>query len=259
MGVEFIKSDGLSATVGIRHAFFTRRGGVSDGIYGGLNVGAGSDDDMEMVMENRARCMSAIGAKLENLTNVHQVHGIDVVVVEKPWNRTDAPKADAMVSNRPEIVLGILTADCTPLLFVDPVAGVIGAAHAGWKGALGGVGDETVKAMEKLGAKRSNITAAIGPCIAQVSYEVGPEFPTPFLMQDERNSSFFQTTEKKGHHMFDIGGYNAHRLNQLGLAKVDWVQRDTCAEEDMFYSYRRATKRGEADYGRQLSAIWLKG
>ena len=259
MSAEFLTSDGLSAIAGINHAFFTRRGGVSGGIYKGLNVGAGSQDHTAAIIENRTRCMTALGSKLENLVHVYQVHGVDVAVVDGPWDKADIPKADAMVSNKADTVLGILTADCTPILFADPIAGVIGAAHAGWKGALGGVGDATVVAMEKLGAKRANITAAVGPCIAQSSYEVGPEFPLPFLMQNTENKYFFQNSRKRNHHMFDIGGYNLHRLKLLGLANVEWVKRDTCAEEDMFFSYRRATKRGEPDFGRLLSAIQLKG
>ena len=210
----------------------------------------------EAVTLNRARVAASLELAPEALVSVHQVHSPDVVHVKAPL--AEKPMADAMVTDKAGLGLAILTADCQPVLFADPVAGVIGAAHAGWKGALGGVGDATVVAMEKLGGIRENIIASVGPCIAQKSYEVGPEFPTPFLVQDKQNASFFQAALRPGHHMFDIGGYNMHRLNQLGLASVDWVQRDTCAEVDVFYSYRRSTLRREPDYGRQLSAIKLE-
>lgn len=244
---------------GIRHGFFTREGGVSGGLYASLNCGFGSGDDPAHVAENRARALARADMPAGSLVTAYQVHSPDVAVVEQAWRRDEAPRVDAMVTRRPGITLGVLTADCGPVLLADPEARVVGAAHAGWRGALSGVLETTVAAMERLGAERTRIAAALGPCIAQQSYEVGPEFPALFLAQDPANAGFFSPSPRPGHHMFDLAGYVAHRLAALGLGQVERVANDTCAEPDRFFSYRRATLRGEKDYGRGLSAICLEG
>ena len=248
----------LNELEGVRHAFFTRAGGTSEGLYGTNNCGFGSGDDPARVAENRRRSVMRLDLAGDNLVTVHQVHGRDVAVVDKPWAHKDAPKADAMVTDKPGIALGILTADCAPILFVDPVARVVGACHAGWKGAIAGVPDATVEAMLRLGASASRIHAVIGPCIAQRSYEVGPEFPRPFLEQSAANADFFAPSIRQGHFMFDLLGYLGRRMGTLNLHFVSGVPYDTCREEDRFFSYRRATLRGEPDYGRNLSAIALE-
>lgn len=241
----------------VRHAFFTRVGGVSGGIYASLNVGFGSDDDRDSVHRNRERALASLGAA-DTLNTVYQVHGHDVVVVEAGWEPSEAPRADAMVTSRPGIALGILTADCAPVLFADAQNRVVGAAHAGWRGAVGGVLTSAVEAMERLGADRRSIHAAVGPAIAQSSYEVGPEFPAPFVDEDAGNRRFFRPSKRAGHHMFDLAGYVASRLEALELAETAVLGRDTCADEEQFFSYRRATLRGEPDYGRELSAIVIE-
>lgn len=246
------------AQPGLRHAFFTREGGTSEGLYASLNCGFGSGDDPARVAENRARALARADMPAGSLITAYQIHSPDVVTVTEPWPRDQAPKADAMVTVRPGITLGILTADCTPVLFADPEARVIGAAHAGWRGALTGVLEATVAAMERLGAKRGRVSAGIGPCIAQRSYEVGPEFPAPFLAQDPENAAFFAPSARAGHHMFDLPGYVARRLAQLNLGRVERLPNDTCGEAERFFSYRRATLSGENDYGRNLSAICLE-
>jgi YfiH family protein len=230
---------------------------VSEGIYSSLNCGLGSGDDPAKVSENRARAMVLLELPLPALATVYQHHSAEVVRVEAPWPQAARPKADAMVTVRPGVALGIGTADCAPVLFADVAAGVIGAAHAGWRGAIGGVLEATVKAMAELGADAARIHAAIGPTIAQASYEVGPEFPAPFLAQDPGNARFFVASKRAGHFMFDLPGYVAARLRRLGLGAVEDVVRDTCAEVDQFFSYRRTTLAGEKDYGRGLSAIAL--
>lgn len=242
----------------IRHAFFTREGGVSEGVYTGLNCGLGSGDDGDRVRQNRARAMALLDLPSEALVTVYQAHTADVVTVEEPWPHGRAPTADAMVTTRPGLALGILTADCAPVLFADAAAGVVGAAHAGWKGAIGGVLENTLAAMEALGAKRKRIVAAVGPCIAHRSYEVGPEFPAPFLAADPMNKDFFRPSAHAGHWMFDLSAFAARRLAQAGLSQVVRTPSDTLCEETRFYSYRRATLRKEKDYGRQLSAIVLE-
>ena len=242
----------------LRHGFFTREGGVSEGLYASLNCGFGSGDAPERVAENRARALAAAGMPANALVTAYQTHSAEVATVERIWRREDAPEVDAMVTDRPGIALGILTADCTPVLFADGAAGVIGAAHAGWRGALGGVLEATVAGGRARGARPERIAAGIGPCIAQRSYEVGPEFPAPFLAQDPANAGLFAPSARAGHHMFDLPGYVARRLGALGLARVERLRNDTCAESERFFSYRRVTLRGEPDYGRGLSAICLE-
>jgi hypothetical protein len=252
-----LTAESLEDMPGIRHAYFTRVGGVSGGLYASLNVGFGSADDAESVRRNRELALAALGGA-EGLNTVYQVHGRDVAVVDAGWTPQAAPRADAMVTDRPGIALGILTADCAPVLLADPRKRVIGAAHAGWRGAVGGVLAAAVEAMERLGADRGSIHAAVGPTIAQPSYEVGPEFPAPFLAENAANGRFFLPSRRAGHHMFDLTGYVAARLAALGLGQVSALDCDTCAEEERFFSYRRATLRREPDYGRALSAIVIE-
>lgn len=247
----------LNDLPGVRHAFFTRHGGVSEGLYRSLNCGLGSGDSKENVTCNRARAMERVELDAARLTTVYQVHSPDVAVVERPWAPEDAPKADAMVTDRPEVALGILTADCVPVLLADPEARVVGAAHAGWRGAIGGVLDAAVAAMERLGARRARIHAGIGPAIAQRSYEVGPEFRQAFLAQDRGSEDLFCPSPRQGHHHFDLKGFAARRLAQMGVGKVQTLPCDTCAEDGRFFSYRRSCLRGEPDYGRGLSLIFL--
>jgi hypothetical protein len=249
----------LNDIPGIRHAFLTREGGVSEGIYASLNCGLGSNDIRERVVENRARAMAMIDQPADALVTVHQAHTNQVALVEKPWPKGEEPKADAMVTTRPGLVLGILTADCAPVLLADSRGGIIGAAHAGWKGALTGIIENTLAAMVELGARPGRIVAAVGPCIAQRSYEVGPEFPAPFLAQDPRNETFFSSSRREGRYMFDLPGYVALRLKSAGIGTILPSPADTCQEEARFFSYRRATLRGEPDYGRELSAIVIEG
>ena len=249
----------LNQSARVRHAFFTRAGGVSQGLFGSLNCGFGSGDNPDHVAANRFRALSCLDGDSELLT-LYQVHSPNVVIVEAPWKPVDAPKADAAVTRRPGLALGVLTADCAPVLFADvganAGAGVIGAAHAGWKGALAGVVEATVEAMTGLGARTSHITAAIGPCIQQESYEVGPEFRDRFQDADPANGEFFVASSSDGHFMFDLPGYVAGKLDALGIA-FETTGEDSCSDEARFFSYRRATNRGEEDYGRGLSAILL--
>jgi polyphenol oxidase len=247
----------LSDGPGIRHAFFTRRGGVSEGIYTALNCGYGSGDDPRNVEQNRAIAAARLGLAAERLVSCHQVHGTAAITVERPWRRAENPRADAMVTAVTGIALGVLAADCAPVLFADPGAGVIGAAHGGWRGALAGVMEATVAAMAQLGARAERIHAGIGPCIGQQSYEVGPEFAAAFAAADSASGSFFESALRAGHFRFDLPGYIADRLARLGLAAVERAAHDTAVEEDLFFSYRRARLRGETDYGRGLAAIAL--
>lgn len=255
---EHLTADSLAETETLTHGFFTRRGGVSSGLYDSLNVGFGSQDAPADVAENRSRCMAVLGLGADRLTTVYQVHGTDAATVTAPWDPREAPKADAMVTDRPGVALGILTADCAPVLFADAEAGVIGAAHAGWKGALADIMAATVIAMERLGASRLAIRAAVGPCIAQDSYEVGPEFHDRFVAERADNARFFRPSGREGHHRFDLEGLVCDRLEALGLAAVEALKEDTCAKADTYFSYRRATHERAADYGRNLSAIVLK-
>jgi YfiH family protein len=230
---------------------------VSGGLYSSLNVGFGSSDDPAAVAENRARCAAALGVAAPALVTVYQVHSPDVVTVDEPFPHSAAPRADALVTRHPGVMLGILTADCAPVLLADPEAGVIGAAHAGWKGARTGVLEAALDAMEALGARRRRITAAVGPHIGAASYEVGPEFPAPFLADGEDQARFFQAAARPGHFLFDLGGYIHARLSRAGVGTIEACGRDTLAESDRFFSYRRATLTGAPDYGRELSAIAL--
>ena len=241
----------------IRHAFFTRRGGVSGGLFASLNCGFGSGDDLNAVARNRAIAAAEFDLAPEQLVTCHQVHGTDIVTVKRPWRREDNPHADGTVTKVPGIALGVLAADCAPVLFADPGAGIIGAAHGGWRGTLAGVMEATVSAMTALGARAERIRAAIGPCIGQASYEVGPEFPGNFAVVDPASAGFFVPASRSGHFLFDLPGYIALRLQRLGLAAVERAPHDTAAEEALFFSYRRACLRGERDYGRGLAAIAL--
>jgi len=251
-----ITSDALAGD-GIRHGFFTRAGGVSEGLFASLNCGLGSGDDQEKVLENRRRAAAALDRAADELVTCYQIHSPEVVAVDRPWRRVDRPRADAMVTRTPGVALGILTADCAPVLLADAGARVIGAAHAGWRGALSGVLDATVAAMTRLGATPRRIAAAIGPCIAQPSYEVGPEFPAQFLAEDAGNAAFFLPAARTGHFHFDLPGYVARRLAQLGVARVARTGGDTAAEPERFFSYRRSCLNKERDYGREMSAIAL--
>jgi YfiH family protein len=241
----------------VRHAFFTRQGGVSEGIYASLNCGLGSGDSADSVRENRKRAMASLDLDASALSTMYQVHGKTVVTLDAPLPPGARPQADALVTRTPGVALGVLAADCAPVLFCDPVARTIGAAHAGWKGAIGGVLEATLDAMAKLGARPAAIKAGIGPCIAQRSYEVGPEFPAPFLAEDEAHARFFAPSRKDGHWMFDLRGFVGERLARAGCGEIFALPNDTCAEADRFFSYRRACRRGEKDYGRGLSAIAL--
>lgn len=252
MSVEVIRSPLLG---GFRHGFLGRRGGVSIGMLEGLNVGAGSNDDRAAIDENRRLAIAAIAPGAE-LVTVHQVHSAKVVTPDRAWPIDARPHADAMVGDRPGLLLGILTADCAPVLFADETAGVIGAAHAGWRGALAGVTDSTIAAMERLGASRSRIAAVVGPAIAQPSYEVDAAFRATFADADPANERFFATGPAGKPH-FDLTAFVAYRLRQAGAGAIEVLGLDTYADPDRFFSYRRATHRGEADYGRQLSAIAL--
>jgi YfiH family protein len=248
----------LNDLPGVRHGFFTRAGGVSEGLYTSLNCGFGSGDTAENVAENRARALARVELEADRLVTLYQAHTHNVVVAEQPWPRDAAPRADGVVSKVQGLALGILTADCAPVLFADSTAGVVGAAHAGWRGALGGVLEATIAAMEALGASRSRIHAGVGPAIAQRSYEVGPEFRETFLADGDEHSDLFCPTPRAGHFHFDLKGFVGRRLAQAGLATVRCLPCDTCAEEGRFFSYRRSCLRGEPDYGRGLSLIFLE-
>ena len=254
-----LQADVLAKLGPIRHAFFTRAGGVSAGVYATLNGGTGSNDAPDKIAQNRARMAAALGVEPARLLTAHQVHSPDVVVAEEPWPQGARPRADAIVTRQPRLAIGVSTADCGPLLFADAEAGVIGAAHAGWRGALTGVIEATAAAMEALGAKRSRIAAALGPTIRQPHYEVGPEFVARFIAADPANARFFAPAERAGHALFDLTGYIAERVHRAGIDDFEDLGRDTFAEPERFYSYRRMTKAGEPDYGRHINAIALTG
>jgi polyphenol oxidase len=257
MTAGMLQSPLLSTLPGIRHAFFTREGGVSKGVYASLNGGVGSNDNPEHVHENRARMAQTVGVAPEHFLTAYQIHSPEVVTVEAPWTHDARPRADAMVTRKPGLALGISTADCGPVLFADAQAGVIGAAHAGWRGAFTGVIEATIAAMEKLGAERAHIAVALGPMIRQENYEVGAEFVARFREADETNARFFKPSPREGHAMFDLPGYIAARLQAAGIRKVDDLGLCTCDDAERFFSYRRMTLRGEADYGRHINAIAL--
>ena len=240
---------------GIAHGFFTRKGGFSHGIFASLNAGLGSGDDIEVVKRNRALVADQLGVAADHLVSAYQVHGVDVAVITGPV--AERPKADGMVSNTPGVALGVLTADCGPVLFADSKAGVIGACHAGWKGAAAGVTDATIAAMERIGASRENIIAVLGPSISQANYEVGPEFPKVFMNGATSSQGYFIPSVNDKHYMFDLPQYLKDRMVAGGVGKVVDLGLCTYADEDLFFSYRRATHRGEKDYGRLISAIAL--
>ncbi len=252
--VEVIRAISLGR---LPHGFLGRRGGISVGECAGLNVGFGSNDDREAIAGNRRLAVAAVLPEAE-LATVHQIHSAEVVTTDQSWPQGGRPRADAMVTDRPNLLLGILTADCAPVLFADHKAVVVGAAHAGWRGALAGVTDATIEAMEQLGSRRENIHAAVGPCIAQPSYEVDDDFRTRFVHADTDNARFF-VDGSSGKPQFDLEAYVVHRLIAAGIEEIEALNLDTYADADRFFSYRRATHRGEADYGRQLSAIAIPG
>lgn len=243
----------------LRHGFFTRQGGVSGGIYASLNCGLGSADERDAVLENRARVAAALGVASGRLATPHQVHSPDAVVVETVWEPGKGPKADAVVTSRPGIALGVGSADCGPTLYADGAAGVIGASHSGWRGALSGVLESTIAAMERLGARRERIVAVLGPTISGANYEVGPDLIAAFATADPANARFFRAGTREDRMMFDLPAYIVARLAVAGVAAVADIGLCTYADADRFFSYRRTTHRGEADYGRLLSAIAIAG
>jgi polyphenol oxidase len=253
-----IQSTLLTALPNVRHGFFTRRGGHSSGLYASLNCSFGSRDDEALVRKNRDTVAARMGVDGDRLMTVWQSHSPDVMMVESAWDVRHPPQADAMVTPRPGIACGVLTADCTPILFADRGGTAVGSAHAGWKGALGGVLEATVAAFERHGVSPHDLSAAIGPTIGQANYEVGPEFVERFLADDPANDRFFVAAARDGHHRFDLPGYVKMKLEGLGLAQVETLNLCTYADEERFFSYRRATHRGEPDYGRLISAIVLE-
>lgn len=252
-----IRSPLLSDLPGVAHGFFTREGGVSEGIYASLNIGLGSRDDRDRVMANRGRVATALGVAPDRLAMPYQIHSPDVVVVEEAWAPGEGPKADAVVTARPGVAVGVATADCGPILFADARARVVGAAHAGWQGAFHGVIEATVAAMERLGAARGGITAVLGPTISGEAYEVGPEFVDRFVAREAGWARFFRPSERAGHAMFDLPAFIALRLAEAGVGTAGDLALCTYAREERFFSYRRTVHRGEPDYGRLVSAIAL--
>ncbi len=254
---EIIHANGLRDLPGIRHGFFTRQGGVSGGIYASLNCGLGSKDESTLVRENRTRVAAALGAPNAPVLTLYQIHSATALIVDGPFPGGVVPKADALVTRTPGIVIGALAADCTPVLFADPQAGVIAAAHSGWRGAIGGILESTIATMEELGARPAQIRAVVGPCINQPSYEVGPEFEAEFVKADISYGRFFTRASPAERSHFDLPGFVAHRLTEAGLGAVERQSPCTYANESLFFSYRRSTHRKEPDYGRQISAIVL--
>jgi YfiH family protein len=257
MAVPVLTSVALSKLGGIRHAFFTRMGGVSEGVYASLNSGVGSNDTPENVSENRARMAAALRVAPTHLLTAYQVHSPTVVEVERPWSHAERPRADAIVTKVPALAICVSTADCGPVLLADAEAQVIGAAHAGWRGAIGGVLEAVIAAMERLGADRRRMVAALGPTISQPNYEVGAELVAQFITADTANIRFFKAAERAGHAYFDLPGYIAARLHAAAVGTVEDLSRCTYAEPEQFYSYRRTTHRREPDYGRHINAIVL--
>lgn len=256
---NMLRSASLATLPGIRHAFFTRAGGVSKGCYESLNGGVGSHDAPAHVAENRARMAAAIGVVPQRLITAYQVHSPTVVIAERPWEVDARPRADAIVTQVADLAIAVSTADCGPILFADAEASVIGAAHAGWRGALAGVAEATIAAMERCGADRSRIVAALGPMIRQPNYEVGPEFVAQFTRDDAANERFFRNGPRAAHALFDLAGYIAARLAKAGIHRIDDIGRCTYAEPQTFFSYRRSVHYREPDYGRHLNAIAITG
>jgi YfiH family protein len=254
---EALRAACLSGFSGVHHGFFTRNGGVSSGWYGTLNCGLGSSDDRAKVEENRARVARALSAAGAPVVTLYQVHSAVALTIDRPFPAGSRPRADALVTRTPGLVIGALAADCAPVLFLDPEARIIAAAHAGWRGALGGILESTIDAMVALGASRATIRAAVGPCINQPAYEVGPEFEAGFLRQDPASEPFFARTGGGGRPRFDLPGYVAARLGRAGVGCVERCSPCTYENESLFYSYRRSQHRKEPDYGRQISAIVL--
>jgi YfiH family protein len=254
--MKVVTSPLLEQIAGVRHAFFTRHGGVSTGVYESLNVGRGSKDEAADVTENRRRCAAHFGAEPDALLTCYQIHSAEVLTADGSWG-DQRPEADGVVTGKPGLVCGALSADCAPILLADPVAGVVGAAHAGWKGAIGGVTESAVAAMVKLGCKPSQMVAAIGPCIGPKSYEVGLEFMDRFRTDDPVNDRFFASGKTLEKRQFDLPAYVLHRLSLADVTRAEWIGIDTCADQD-FFSNRRAVLRQEPDYGRLLSAIMLE-
>lgn len=252
-----IRARSLSALAGIRHAFFTRAGGVSQGIYASLNGGLGSRDRPDCVAENRTRMAAVLGVPAEHLLTAYQTHSADVVTVASPWSRDTRARADAIVTRACGLAIGVTTADCGPVLFADAEAGVIGAAHAGWRGAFGGVLEATVEALLVLGAARGRLAAALGPMIRQPNYEVGPELVARFVAADSANRDFFRPAARTGHALFDLAGYIAARLARNGILHIEDVGHCTYSSPSEFFSYRGSCRRGEPDYGRHVNAIAL--
>jgi len=252
-----LQSASLAALAGIGHGFFTRAGGVSTGCYESLNAGIGSNDEPAHVAENRARMAAAVGVAPERLISAYQIHSPAVVTVEAPWDASARPRADAIVTRAARLAIAVSTADCGPILFADAQACVIGAAHAGWRGALSGVAEATIAAMERCGAERSRIVAALGPMIRQPNYEVGPEFVARFEADDPANARFFRPSPRPDHGLFDLPGYIAARLAAAGIGAIEDLGPCTYGDETRFFSYRRSVHRREPDYGRHISAIAL--
>jgi YfiH family protein len=254
---SMLQAASLCALPRVRHAFFTREGGVSDGVYASLNGGPGSDDAPAKVAENRARMAAALGVAPDRLLTAYQIHSPDVVTIDRPWPPHERPRADAIVTTVPGLAIGVTTADCAPVLLADETAGVIGAAHAGWRGAATGVLEAAIAAMERCGADRARIAVALGPTIRQPNYEVGPEFVARFTSEDAANARFFQPSARPQHALFDLPGYIAARLAAAGIRRVEDLGHCTYADATRFFSYRRSTHRNERDYGRHIHAIAL--
>ena len=252
-----LTGESLDDLPAVRHGFFTREGGVSEGLYASLNCGLGSGDEPERVHKNRSLAMRRLGLRAEALVTAYQVHSARIAVVDAPWPAGSRPQVDGLVSRSPKEALGILTADCAPVLLADRRGGVIGAVHAGWRGAKSGILAETVTAMLDLGAHIEHIRAAIGPCIGHDSYEVGPEFRLAFAQDEPATADLFRPSVREGHFRFDLAGYVARKLTEVGVQSLSVLPYDTFAEPDRFFSYRRATLAGGGDYGRLLSAIAL--
>lgn len=254
--MKVVTSSLLNDVAGVRHAFFTRQGGVSEGIYDSLNVGRGSKDEADDVAENRRRCAAHFGQPSDRLLTCYQIHSADALTAEGPWGE-ERPEGDAVVTATPGLVCGALSADCAPVLIVDPEARIVAAAHAGWGGAIKGITDSAIAAMVRLGADPARMVAAVGPCIGPASYEVGLEFLERFVADDSANARFFTPGASAEKRMFDLPAYVLRRLEKAGVTRAEWTGHDTCADLD-FFSNRRAFKRGEGDYGRLLSAIMLQ-